>query len=335
MIQIDKNLKIVSKSEKNIKIKKVLSMSNFNKIFLPIAILFLSAVLSRISPFFFSMTNFMNLLLSVSVLAIVAVGESIVIIGSGIDISVGSIAAVTGILTGVLLRSNVNILLTIITILGIGLVIGFINGIAVANAGMNPFIVTLVGLTIYRGIAIAVTKGLGISSLPEKFNFIGSGHLWFIPLPVIIMLVIYVIAFFILEYTIFGRHVYALGESKRASFQAGLKVNKTQILTYMIAGLMAALGGIITTARLGSAQPLAANGLELQCIAAVVVGGTNLTGGRGTITGTLLGSILIGIIGNGLNLLNVSMYYAQIVYGLLVFSILLFDAISNKRYRIV
>ena len=333
MIQKNENLKTISRNENNI--KKEFTLRDFNKLFLPFSILLLAVILSIASPYFFSIRNFMNLLLSVAVLGIVAVGQTFVILTGGIDLSVGSVVAVTGMFAGLLLTIPVSIPLTIIIVLGVGVLIGFLTGVSVAKAGVSPFIVTLVGLTIFRGVAIATTRGLGVNFLPDKFNFIGSGYLFKIPIPVIVMLVIFALAFFILEYTIFGRHVYAVGESKLAAFQAGLKVNKNLILVYMITGFLAAIGGIITTARLGSAQPLAAQGLELSAIAAVVLGGTSLSGGRGTIIGTLLGSVLMGLIQNGLNLLNVGMYYTQIISGIVLFIVLLFDAISNKRYRIV
>ncbi len=315
--------------------KRVSVASHLIRLFLPIAIVFLCVILTILSPYFLTLTNFMNLLLAVSVIAIVAVGENFVIITSGIDISVGSITGLIGVISAVMLRGHVPIPLTILIALTGGLLIGLVNGLAIAGCGMSPFIVTLVGLTVFRGVAIAITGGLAIAFLPPQFNFIGSGEIGFLPVPVIIMFFVYALAVFISRYTVFGRHVYALGESKRASFQAGLRVKEIEIFVYMMSGLAAAMGGIIMTARLGAAHPLAASGLELQCIAAVVLGGTSLMGGRGEILGTLLGAVLIGIIGNGLNLMNVSPYYSQIVYGITVFVILMVDALSHKRYRVI
>ena len=267
--------------------KKQSIVGYLTKLFLPVAIIFLCVIMTILSPYFFTLTNIMNLLLAVSVIAIVAVGENFVILTAGIDIAVGSTTGLIGVITAVLLHFNISIPISLIIALLTGVLVGLLNGLAVSRCGMSPFIVTLVGLTVFRGLAIAITGGLAIAFLPPQFNLIGSGSLGFIPLPVIIMLFVYAVAFFLLRYTVFGRHVYALGESKKASFQAGLRVTRVEICAYVISGLTAALGGIIMTARLGAAHPLAATGLELQCIAAVVLGGTSLMGGRGDIIGTL------------------------------------------------
>jgi len=288
-------------------------------------------VLAFVSDNFFTVNNMLNLLRQVSINGLIAFGMTFVILTGGIDLSVGSMLALGSALTAGLLTSGIDPLLAIFIGLLIGLILGAINGIIITKGKVAPFIATLATMTIFRGATLVYTDGKPITGLSDSFTFemIGKGYLFGIPFPVIIMLIIFFILIFLLQNTVFGRQVYAIGGNEEASILSGIKVDRIKIWIYSLVGMLSVLAGIIMTSRLNSAQPTAGTSYELDAIAAVVIGGTSLAGGRGRIAGTLIGVLIIGVIDNGLNLLNVSSFYQQIVKGGVILVAVLLDRRSK------
>lgn len=292
-----------------------------------IALVFLVIVITVLNPSFLSVNNLMNLLRQVSVNGFIAFGMTFVILTGGIDLSVGSTLALSGAITASFLASGLNPFIAILIGLMTGAMLGAINGVLISRGGMAPFISTLATMTIYRGATLVFTDGNPITGIGESdfFNFIGRGYMLGIPFPVVLMFICYILLFVLLHKTTFGRKTYAIGGNEKASKIVGVKIDKIKILIYTISGVMASISGIILTSRLNSAQPTAGNAFEMDAIAAVVLGGTSLSGGRGRIFGTLIGAIIIGTLNNGLNLLGVSSFYQQIVKGLVIVAAVLMD----------
>lgn len=297
-----------------------------------IGIVALVIILSFLSPYFFTISNIINILRQVSIISIVAVGMTYAILTGGIDLSVGSIVALSGVVTTVLLKNfGLNLGLCILTGLFVGALVGAGNGIMiVSKIKMPPFIATLAMMGIVRGIALVITSGRPIFQLPDQFSFIGSGFLSRIPFPVILMFVVYTIAYINLNYTRSGIHFYSVGGNEEASRLSGIKISTVKFRAYVISGLTASLAGIILASRVMVGEPIAGYMYELDSIAAVVIGGTSMFGGEGSIIGTLIGALLMGILRNGLNLLNVSSYWQQIVLGLVIALTVSFNILRRK-----
>ncbi|MBU3181979.1 ribose ABC transporter permease [Clostridium psychrophilum] len=290
-----------------------------------VALLILCIIISFISPTFLTFSNITNILTQVSVNAIIAVGMCFVILTGGIDLSVGSILAISGAVAASLISSGLNIILAIVMTLAIGAVIGFINGVVVAKGRIQAFIATLATMTIFRGVTYVFTNGNPISVANDNFLNIGSGDLFGIPLPIIIIVVVFIVAWYVLTQTRYGRYVYAVGGNEESSRLSGINTDKIKCLVYVLSGIAAALAGIIVTSRIGSASPSAGSGFELDAIAAVVLGGTSLSGGEGTIVGTIIGALIIGVLSNGLNLMDVSAFYQSIAKGIVILLAVLAD----------
>lgn len=297
-----------------------------------IALLILIAVVSTLSPNFFTLNNLFNILQQTSVNAIMAVGMTLVILTSGIDLSVGSLLALTGAVAASLVGAEVNALVAAIGALALGAAIGGITGIIVAKGRVQAFIATLVMMLLLRGITMVYTDGspisTGFSDNSDLFGWLGIGRPLGVPTPVWLMAIVFLAAWFMLQHTRLGRYIYALGGNEAATRLSGISVNKIKIAVYALCGMLAALAGIIEVARLSSAQPTAGTGYELDAIAAVVLGGTSLAGGRGRIMGTLIGALILGFLNNGLNLLGVSSYYQMIVKAAVILLAVLVD---NKK----
>ncbi|MGH4140009.1 ABC transporter permease [Clostridium sp.] len=283
-----------------------------------IGLLILCIAISIITPRFLSYGNIKNVLTQVSVNAVIAVGMSFVILTGGIDLSVGSILAVSAAAAASIMKSTGNIYLSIIVALAIGCAIGFINGFLVSKGKIQAFIVTLATMTIFRGITYVYTNGTPISGLGQNFSGIGNKMILGLPIPVVIMVIVLGIAYYVLSQTRYGRYLYALGGNEDSARLSGINTDKVKTLVYVICGATAALSGIIVTSRIGSASPNAGVGFELDAIAAVVVGGISLSGGEGSVVGTIIGALIIGVLSNGLNLVNVSPFYQAIVKGLVI-----------------
>lgn len=283
-----------------------------------VGLLILCIVISFITPRFLSISNIKNVLTQVSVNAIIAVGMSFVILTGGIDLSVGSILAVSGAVAASIIKSTGNLFLAIIVALAIGSVIGLINGVLVSKGRIQAFIVTLATMIIFRGVTYVYTNGTPISGLGQSFSGIGNTMVLGIPIPVVFMVIIFGIAFYVLSQTRYGRYIYALGGNEDSARLSGINTDKIKTLVYVICGATAALSGIIVTSRIGSASPNAGVGFELDAIAAVVLGGTTLVGGEGSVVGTIIGALIIGVLNNGLNLMNVSPFYQSIIKGIVI-----------------
>ncbi|MFZ4216116.1 ABC transporter permease [Pantoea endophytica] len=272
-----------------------------------------------VSDNFLTESNLTNIARQVSVNAIIAVGMTCAILTGGIDLSVGSVMALTGtIMAGLMSAWGLPPSLAIISGLALGAALGAFNGFLIAYARMPSFIVTLAMLGIARGLALIYTGGYPISGVPADFAAYGRGNLMGIQTPILIMLSVYIVAFLILNHTPFGRHVYAIGGNREAARLSGIKVSRITVVIYTISGLTAAVAGLILTSRLMSGQPNAGEGFELDAIAAVVLGGAAMNGGKGAIIGTLIGAMLLGVLNNGLNLMGVSPYIQNVIKGLII-----------------
>lgn len=294
-----------------------------------IALLFLVVVVSFLNPNFFTVDNLLNILRQTSVNAIIAVGMTLVILTAGIDLSVGSVLALCGAFAATLVAMEVPVLVAVPTALLAGAALGAISGIIIAKGKVQAFIATLVTMTLLRGVTMVYTDGrpisTGFTDTADTFAWFGTGYALDIPVPVWLMVVVFASAWYLLNHTRFGRYVYAVGGNESATRLSGINVDRVKIGVYAICGLLAALAGIIVTSRLSSAQPTAGMGYELDAIAAVVLGGTSLMGGKGRIMGTLIGALIIGFLNNALNLLDVSSYYQMIAKAVVILLAVLVD----------
>jgi ribose/xylose/arabinose/galactoside ABC-type transport system permease subunit len=283
-----------------------------------VGLLLLCIVLAMLSDRFLTVNNLLNVTRQVSINAIISAGMTLVILTGGIDLSVGSILALTGSITAGLLYGGQAIITAMLIGMAVGLVLGVFNGLLITRGNIPPFIATLGTLTVARGFTLVYTEGRPITGMTETFRFLGGGYLGGIPVPVIIMALIFAAVYIMLKKTRLGRYIYAIGGNEEAARLSGINTKRILISVYALSGLLAGFSGIIMASRLNSAQPTAGAGFELDAIAAVVLGGTSLSGGVGTIGGTLIGALIIGILDNGLNLLNVSSFYQQVAKGIVI-----------------
>ncbi|MFV8454674.1 ribose ABC transporter permease [Vibrio owensii] len=294
-----------------------------------IALIFLIVVVSFLNPNFFTVDNILNILRQTSVNAIIAVGMTLVILTAGIDLSVGSVLALCGAFAASMIALEVPVLIAVPTALFAGAALGAISGIIIAKGKVQAFIATLVTMTLLRGVTMVYTDGrpisTGFTDTADAFAWFGTGYALGIPVPVWLMVIVFAAAWYLLNHTRFGRYVYALGGNESATRLSGINVDRVKIGVYAICGILAALAGIIVTSRLSSAQPTAGMGYELDAIAAVVLGGTSLMGGKGRIMGTLIGALIIGFLNNALNLLDVSSYYQMIAKAVVILLAVLVD----------
>jgi ribose transport system permease protein len=283
--------------------------------------------LAFLSPNFLSVSNSFDVMRQVSINAVIAFGMTLTILLGGIDLSVGSILAVSSVLAAMIMKGGHGAGLAAGIALLAGAAMGSLNGVVIAKGNVAPFIATLGTMTLLRGAALVLSNGSPISGFPSQlFAMLGGGYVArLIPVPVVLMLAMFAVVWFVLTRTVFGRHVYATGGNAEAAKLSGVNIDRVQILVYTVSGAMAALAGVILTSRLDSAQPTAGAGYELDAITAVVLGGTSLAGGRGWIFGTLVGALLIGVLNNGLNLLGVSAFYQQVVKGSVILLAVLLD----------
>jgi ribose transport system permease protein len=294
----------------------------FYEIMLTLVLVLVCFVLSLLTPYFLTVQNLMNVLQQVSITAIVAFGMAFVIISQGIDLSVGAAIALVGIpVASVIIAGDGSpafIALGILSGVALGVLVGFINGINIVHLKMAPFIATLAMMSICRGLALTWTKGQPIFGLPKSFIFIGNGFVGPIPFSVIVMLVMFILALWISEFTPFGRTVYAMGGNEEAARLAGINVKRYRVLIYMISGFCVGIAGVIFTALLASAQPAAGDPFLFNSITGTILGGVALFGGSGTMVGVLIGTIFIGVVDNGQALLNVDPYMQHVVSGVIV-----------------
>ncbi|MER8387024.1 ribose ABC transporter permease [Mesorhizobium sp. M1380] len=293
-------------------------------------LMMLVILMSTIAPNFNRVDNLLNIARAISVNAVLAAGMTLVILTGGIDLSVGSIVAVSGVVSVIAAIAGVPAPAAISIGVAAGAACGLINGALTAYLSLAPFIVTLGTMTFLRGLAYTITEGQPIVSSSLNFKAIGNGYLWGVPMPVLVMAIVYLIVWFILERTRYGRHVYAVGGNAEAAKLAGVRVKRVITSVYVLAGGCAGLAGVIFAARVISAQPTAGTGYELDAIAAVVLGGTSLAGGRGRIVGTLIGSVILGVLGTGLILLNVPFFTQLLIKGVVIIVAVAIDSLKQR-----
>ncbi|MBD3373494.1 ribose ABC transporter permease [candidate division KSB1 bacterium] len=306
------------------------------------ALLVMIVIMSFLSDKFLTVDNGWNVMRQISVNVCISMGMTLVILTGGIDLSVGSILAFSGAFAAGLLKNGIEIpalnLFIGFTFVGAlvagiaaGSALGTINGLAITRFKVPPFVATLAMLTMARGLTMLWTGGFPITGLGETFAFIGTGWFAGIPMPVWITAILVILMVVLTRRTPFGRHIYAIGGNEDAAFLSGIRVDRIKTKVYILAGALSAVGGLIVTSRLDSAQPNAGMGFELDSIAAVVIGGTSLSGGKGSVLGTVQGALIIGVLNNSLVLLNVSPFWQQVIKGLVILLAVITDRLSSKK----
>jgi ribose transport system permease protein len=298
------------------------------------ALLIICIAFAIIEPQFFTSSNLLNVGRQAAVLIIVACGMTLVIISANIDLSVGSSVALCAVV-GASLSTTVGLNgpVTIIAMIALGAVIGAVNGALVAWAKINAFIVTLGMMTVLRGAALTFTGGYPISGVPDDARYLGFGIVAGIPVPLIVTVVVFVAVALLLSKTVAGRHIYAIGGNETSSHIAGVSVARTKFFTFMVSGALCGLGAVVLLGRLGAGLPTSAQGLELDAIAAVIIGGASLFGGRGSVFGTLFGALILAVLQNGLNLIGVNSFVIQILSGAIIILAVLLDRVRSRTSR--
>ena len=284
-----------------------------------------------LTPHFLTVSNLLNVLEQTSINAVIAVGMTFVILSAGIDLSVGSILALAGVVLATLLHQDWPVPAAIAVGLLMGFGFGALNGAAIAWGRLPPFIATLGMMSIARGCALLFTEGRPVSGFDQTFRSLATARILGIPAPVVLTAAVYLVARFVLTSTRFGRYVYAMGGNEEATRLSGVNVRLHKMLVYGVSGLTSGLAAVLLTARLNSAQPIAGIMYELDAIAAVVIGGTSLAGGEGGVGGTLIGALIMGVLRNGLNLLGVSSFLQQVVIGLVIVVAVLLDTVLKTK----
>ena len=298
---------------------------------LPAVIILIIIAMSVVSPVFLTRQNILNVLRQVSINGIMAVGLTLVILTGGIDLSVGALVAVTSVITGSLLIKDYSVPSAVIIGVTAAVTFGLFSGTLISVFGLPPFIATLATMTICRGFALVYSDGRPFTILNKTFIGIGQGSTFDIPNPIWILLVVCVLAYLLLNFTVYGRHIYAFGGNRQAARLAGVRTKLVEISVYVISGFLAGVAAIILSARIRSGQPTAGDGYELDAIAATAIGGTSMIGGKGSVFGTVMGFIIIGVVSNSLTLLNVSSFYQQIVKGVIIIVAVMMDSQTKRR----
>lgn len=285
-----------------------------------IVFLVIAGFFAATTPYFMSWLNWLNIFRQSSINGILAIGVTFVILTKGIDLSVGSVMALAGMVAAHLVTDSNPywVGFAILTGIVVGSALGLVNGVLVSLIRVPPFVATLGMLSVARGLTLIVSNGQPTANLSQEFRWIGTGYLAGIPAPIVILIAVFLIGWVVLNYTTFGRYVYAVGGNEKAARTSGIATRSICAATYVISGLLAGLAGLVLTARTTAALPQAGIGYELDAIAAVVIGGTSLSGGRGSLVGTLFGALIIGTINNGMDLMGVSSYYQQVLKGLII-----------------
>lgn len=303
----------------------------FKKYGIFLVLLMLMTFFSLASDVFLKSANLFNVARQVSMLGIAAVGMTFTLLIGGIDLSIGSLITLVNVLAAYLMvKSGLSPVAACIISICMSTFLGFINGLAIANLGMPPLIVTLCAMTVWEGVAFITSKGLPIFGFSKSFSFIGQGYIGVIPVPVIIMIIILLIGSFILNKTFFGRFFYAIGGNEEASYLSGIKVKKVKYLAYSLSGFFAGIAGIVMLSRTNSGQPLAGKGFEFDVLTAIALGGVSINGGHGKIFNVVAGVFIIGVLSNGLVVLNVSQYVQLVVKGLVLFTAVAFDCLQQS-----
>lgn len=308
---------------------KKLFGSNETSMLLPIIVLGL--IIGSINPVFFSFENLMNVAKATSFTFIVAIGMTYLLIAGAFDLSVGSILALGNLIVGLCLSNNINLFFSIVLTVIVGMTVGLTNGMIVVKLKVPPMITTLGMMYMARGIVLIITRGAPIYPLPDSFNMIGNGAMFGIPYVALIAVVIALIADFVLNKTIYGRGVYAVGGNEDTARLSGINISMIKVSTFMITSTLAAFTGVLVASRLGSSQPNIGEGFEMQVIASAIIGGTSLFGGAGTIIGTALGAIFMNILSNGMTLIRVSAYWQKFVIGMVIIIAVAIDQYKRSK----
>lgn len=304
-----------------------------------LALVIVCVLISLASPYFLTRGNILGTVaVYFSWICIAGFGEALVMIGGGLDLSVGSTMGLSGMIAALVLASGFGMFAAILAGLGAGLLVGLGNGLVITRIGLNPFITTLGSLSIVRGLTFGIVQGMAVTP-PDNhagtlFSLLGTASVFAIPVPVLVMIGIGVVLHIVMTTMPFGRHVYGLGGSETASRLLGLNVTRMKLVLYMASGLFAAIGGILLTAKAGTALPDAATGYELNVIAAVIIGGTSLAGGRGTIIGVVIGAALLGVINDGIVLLGMAGYWQQLITGCVIVAAAAIDILRRRLERV-
>lgn len=297
-----------------------------------LSLLALCALIAALEPRFLSGGNLASVARQTAVITIMAMGMTMVMVSGGIDLSVGSIMAFAGVTGAMIMAGGGSVSIGIAVAIVTGILLGLLNGVAVATLRIPPFIVTLGAMGIYRGAVLLVSDGNAVVGLPSSFGYLAEANLFgFLPIPLLIVVVVAVTIHFILSQTRLGRYCYAIGSNVEAARYAGINVARNQVIFYAILGALSGLAGAIESARLVTGQPTAGEGYELRVIAAVVIGGGSLSGGQGTVLGTIIGALIMGVLANGANLLGISSFAQQIVIGAVIVLAVTFDEFQRRR----
>jgi ribose transport system permease protein len=296
-----------------------------------IGLLVICAVFATISDVFLTERNLINILQQSSINACIAIGMTMVIISGGIDLSVGPVAALAAVLASTLLVSGYPVLLSIGVALSVGIGCGAVNGMLIAYGGLQPFIVTLGTLSVFRALALIYTGGGPILGVPADFRHLFASEIWIFPVPVVVVAVLGIVASVLLARTPLGEYIFAVGGNEEAARISGVPIARTKIAAYSISGFLAALAAVILVARLGAAEPTLGNLWELEAIAAAAIGGASLLGGKGSIIGTILGAIVLGAMRNGLTLMNVQAFYQLLATGIIIILAMLVDRLTRGK----
>ena len=298
-------------------------------LFVLIAILIV--VMSIASPYFLSLANFRAMAVGLVPTGVIVIGMSILLVSGGFDLSVGSVLALASTVCALLMIAGTPILLAVIATLLLGAFIGLINGLLITGLAINPLVATLGTMSVARGLALVFTEGFSLSSLPPSFGFLGNTNLFGLPPIVWLMIVLVAIGDFLLRRSTFFRQIYFIGSNERAARLSGISVDRVRVVAYVLTALLAALAGIMLASRLMSGTPTAGNGLELQVLAAAVIGGASLRGGEGTVLGAFLGAVFVALINNAMTMLAVSIYWQMIVTGAVLVAAVAIDMIGRRR----
>ena len=297
-----------------------------------LALLIVSTGIALATPYFLTTDNLMGVFRSFSTTAIMSIGMVMVIVTGGIDLSVGSVMGLAGLVTALAFEHGLPTVVSVGCGLGVGLLFGLTNGLLVTVGRLPPFIATLGTLSIGRGLMYIVTKGVPVTpNTPDAFNVIGQGYMGYVPAPVVIMVVLAVVFSLIMAYTTFGRHVYATGGNEHAAWISGVNTAKVKLVVFTLSGVISALAGVIAFSRFSSAEPASGFGIELDVIAAAAIGGASLAGGVGSVQGAILGAALTGIIANGVVLMNINTYAQQAITGAVILIAVSIDVWRNAK----
>lgn len=298
-----------------------------------VAFLLICIVMTCMTDKFFTNSNIVNILRQISFNGIIAVGMTFVMITGAIDLSVGPTAALAGVIAAQLSLhlGSMPLIVSYLAGLSVAVLCGLINGLVITKIRLTPFIATMATMEIIRGLCLVLTSGRPVIQLPEGFSLLGAGYVYGIPSPVIALVIVVLLSCVILHYSKYGRHVYATGGNEKAAQYSGIRVNYIKISAYCLSGFCAGLAGVMMASRVGAASPVQFEGAELDAIAAAAIGGTSMSGGVGAIWGTVVGALLLGIISNGMDLINISSYYQQIIKGIIILIAIIFDSRALKK----